>query len=63
MEVILREDIEKLGNRGEVVRVAPGLRPQFPAAQTPRRGRHGRQPQDRRTGAPGAPAQRSSPEG
>ena len=24
MEVILREDIEKLGNRGEVVKVAPG---------------------------------------
>ena len=24
MEVILREDVEKLGNRGEVVKVAPG---------------------------------------
>ena len=24
MEVILREDIDKLGNRGDVVKVAPG---------------------------------------
>ena len=29
MEVILREDIEKLGNRGEVVKVAPGYAPNF----------------------------------
>jgi large subunit ribosomal protein L9 len=29
MEVILREDIEKLGSRGEVVRVAPGYARNF----------------------------------
>ncbi len=29
MEVILREDIEKLGNRGEVVKVAPGYARNF----------------------------------
>src|SRR5579872_1882594 len=29
MEVILREDIEKLGNRGEVVKVAPGFARNF----------------------------------
>ncbi len=29
MEVILREDVEKLGNRGEVVRVAPGYARNF----------------------------------
>jgi large subunit ribosomal protein L9 len=29
MEVILREDVEKLGNRGEVVKVAPGYARNF----------------------------------
>src|SRR5207253_385779 len=29
MEVILREDIEKLGSRGEVVKVAPGYARNF----------------------------------
>ena len=29
MEVILREDIEKLGNRGQVVKVAPGYARNF----------------------------------
>jgi len=29
MEVILREDVEKLGNRGEVVKVAPGFARNF----------------------------------
>ena len=29
MEVILREDIDKLGNRGEVVKVAPGYARNF----------------------------------
>jgi large subunit ribosomal protein L9 len=29
MEVILREDIEKLGNRGEIVKVAPGYARNF----------------------------------
>ena len=29
MEVILREDIEKLGHRGEVVKVAPGYARNF----------------------------------
>jgi large subunit ribosomal protein L9 len=29
MEVILREDIEKLGNRGQVVKVAPGFARNF----------------------------------
>src|SRR5947208_1072365 len=29
MEVILREDVEKLGNRGDVVRVAPGFARNF----------------------------------
>ena len=29
MEVILREDIEKLGTRGEVVKVAPGYARNF----------------------------------
>jgi large subunit ribosomal protein L9 len=29
MEVILREDIEKLGNRGEIVKVAPGFARNF----------------------------------
>ncbi len=29
MEVILREDIEKLGNRGQVVNVAPGYARNF----------------------------------
>jgi large subunit ribosomal protein L9 len=29
MEVILREDIDKLGNRGEVVKVAPGFARNF----------------------------------
>ena len=33
MEVILREDIDKLGQRGQVVKVAAGLRAQFPAAE------------------------------
>ena len=29
MEVILREDVEKLGNRGDLVRVAPGYARNF----------------------------------
>ena len=29
MEVILREDIDKLGNRGEIVKVAPGFARNF----------------------------------
>jgi large subunit ribosomal protein L9 len=29
MEVILREDVEKLGSRGEVVKVAPGYARNF----------------------------------
>ena len=29
MEVILREDVEKLGNRGQVVKVAPGFARNF----------------------------------
>ena len=29
MEVILREDIDKLGSRGEVVKVAPGYARNF----------------------------------
>ena len=32
MEVILKEDVPKLGSRGDVVKVAEGYRPQFPAA-------------------------------
>src|ERR1039457_6054080 len=39
------------------------LRPQFSIAQTPRRGRHGRQPQNRGAGAPVASAPRSQTEG
>ncbi len=33
MEVILREDIENLGNRGQVVKVASGYARNFPAPQ------------------------------
>ena len=29
MDVILREDIDKLGNRGEIVKVAPGFARNF----------------------------------
>ena len=34
MEVILREDIEKLGSRGEVVKVAPGYARNFLLPET-----------------------------
>ena len=40
MEVILREDVEKLGTRGQLVKVDAWLRPQFPAAQTAGRRGH-----------------------
>jgi len=33
MQIILQEDVEKLGHRGDVVTVKPRLRAQFPVAQ------------------------------
>ena len=51
MEVILREDIEKLGHRGEVVKVAAGLRAQFPAAEAAGSGGNRIEQEDRRAGA------------
>jgi len=46
MEVILKEDVNKLGHRGDVVKVADGLRAQLSA---PRQARHrGRMPRTRR---------------
>ena len=59
MEVILREDIDKLGTRGQVVKVAAGIRPQFPAPQETGGHGHRVQQEDHRAGAPGPPAQGS----
>ena len=53
MEVILREHVDNLGRRGEVVKVAPGLRPQLPAAAQAGPGRDRRQPQADRARAQG----------
>jgi large subunit ribosomal protein L9 len=36
MEVILKEDVPKLGNRGEVVKVAEGYGAEFSVAQKTR---------------------------
>ena len=47
----------------QVVKVAAGLRPQFPAAETPGRCRHRLQQEDRRAGTPGASAQGSQSQG
>ena len=35
MEVILREDIDKVGSRGQVVKVAPGYARNFPVSAIP----------------------------
>ena len=51
MEVILREDIEKLGTRGQVVKVASGYARNFLLPETPGRRGHGLQQEDRRAGA------------
>ena len=63
MEVILREDIEKLGIRGAGSQGGAGIRPQFPAAQEAGRRGHRIQQEDRGAGAPGAPAQGSQAQG
>ena len=59
MEVILREDIDKLGARGAGGEGRGRVRPQFPAAQKAGGRGHRFEPKDRRAGAPGASAQGS----
>ena len=59
MEVILREDIEKLGTRGQVVKVAPGYARNFLLPKQHGGGGDGIQQEDRRAGAAGASAARS----
>ena len=53
MEVILREDIDKLGHRGEVVKVAAGLRAQLSAAAEIGCSRHRLEQENCGAGAPG----------
>ncbi len=59
MEVILREDIEKLGNRGQVVKVAAGYARNFLLPEAAGRCGHRFQQEDRGAGAAGASAQGS----
>ena len=53
MELILRDDVDKLGRRGDIVKVADGLRPQLPAAARPRHAGQRREQGDGREGEEG----------
>ena len=62
MEVILEKTSKISGTRGEVVKVAPRLCAQFPAAEKAGGGGDGFEQEDRGAGAPGASAQGSEAE-